>query len=368
MTAPQHLFGPVPSRRLGRSLGIDLVPFKTCTYDCVYCECGRTTRHTTHRREFFPVREVLQELDQFLAGNPDLDFLTFSGSGEPTLSLSLGTVIAHLKKAHPEHRVAVLTNGSLLWRGEVRRELAGSDVVLPTLTSTDPETWRRIHRPCPDLDLRKILQGMVSFRKEFQGETWVEVFVIPGLNTGADQVTGIRNFLRRMQPDRIQLNTLDRPGADAWVTPAGPEELTGFAEGLGEEVEIIADLPEAGEGEGVPASLGRSAACLSAGPAPSRTWPGSWACTRPRSGSTWRCSSGWERWRCGGAGGGSSTSAGADPAGPPLQTSLPRTPPAHPPPSPGSLPATVPSSEPSLCSRGAQSGMPLPRPPPGARR
>jgi wyosine [tRNA(Phe)-imidazoG37] synthetase (radical SAM superfamily) len=247
MTATQHLFGPVPSRRLGRSLGIDLVPFKTCTYDCVYCECGRTTRHTTHRREFFPVRQILREMDAFLTGEQDLDFITFSGSGEPTLSLSLGTVIRHLKKAHPEHRVAVLTNGSLLWMDGVRRDLAGADVVLPTLTSTDPETWRRIHRPCPDLDLGKILQGMVSFRDAFHGEIWVEVFVIPDLNTGADQVTGIRNVLQQMRPDRIQLNTLDRPGADVWVKPAGPDELKICAEALGERVEIISDQPEGRE-------------------------------------------------------------------------------------------------------------------------
>jgi wyosine [tRNA(Phe)-imidazoG37] synthetase (radical SAM superfamily) len=247
MTTSQHLFGPVPSRRLGRSLGIDLVPFKTCTYDCVYCECGRTTTKTTHRQEFFPVREVLDELDAFLAGNPALDFITFSGSGEPTLSLSLGTVIRYLKDIHPEYRVAVLTNGSLLWMPEVRRDLGMANVVLPTLTATDLDTWRTIHRPSSDLDLEEILQGIISFREEFTGEIWIEVFVIPGLNTGTGQLDGLRDTLCRIQPDRIQVNTLDRPGAEAWVKPAGPEELKRYAGVLGEGVEIIADVPEAGE-------------------------------------------------------------------------------------------------------------------------
>lgn len=254
MTARQHLFGPVPSRRLGRSLGIDLVPFKTCTYDCVYCECGRTTTNTTRRLEFFPVREILQELDAFLAGEPDLDFITFSGSGEPTLSLSMGTVIRNLKENHPEYRVAVLTNGSLLWMGEVREDLGRADVVLPTLTSTDPDIWKRIHRPSPDLELEKILQGMISFRKEFTGEIWIEVFVIPGLNTGTTHLAGLRETFCRIKPDRIQLNTLDRPAADAWVGPAGQEVLKRCAGALGEGVEIIADQAdgsEKGRGHGI---------------------------------------------------------------------------------------------------------------------
>jgi wyosine [tRNA(Phe)-imidazoG37] synthetase (radical SAM superfamily) len=129
-----RLFGPVHSRRLGRSLGIDLVPFKTCTYNCVYCECGPTTVESIERGEFFPIREVLAELRDYLSGSPELDFITFSGSGEPTLSSSIGEVIRFLKDSYPSYRIAVLTNGSLFWRPDVRGELLPADVILPTLS------------------------------------------------------------------------------------------------------------------------------------------------------------------------------------------------------------------------------------------
>lgn len=220
-----HLFGPVSSRRLGRSLGIDLVPFKTCTYNCVYCECGATTDRTTGRKEFFPVEEVESELADFLAGSPPLDFITFSGSGEPTLSLSIGEVIRFLKDRYPAYRVAVLTNGCLLADPEVRRDLLPADVVLPTLSSIYEPAFRKIHRPAPEISLEKVLRGLVQFRKEYPGEIWLEVFIVPGVNTSDEELYGLRDILREIRPDRVQLNTLDRPGTEAWVRPAGREEL-----------------------------------------------------------------------------------------------------------------------------------------------
>ncbi len=226
-----HLFGPVHSRRLGRSLGIDLVPFKTCSYDCVYCECGPTTIATTKRWEFFPVQEVIAELRDYLSHSPELDFITFSGSGEPTLSSSIGEVICFIKDSFPAYRIAVLTNGSLLWRSDVRRELLPADVILPTLSSVFNETFRRIHRPVRGISAMQIVEGLEYLRHEYTGEIWLEVFIIPGINTSPEELEGLRAAIERIRPDRVQLNTLDRPGSEDWVQPASPgqlEKIRGF--------------------------------------------------------------------------------------------------------------------------------------------
>ena len=233
-----HLFGPVQSRRLGRSLGIDLVPCSICTYDCVYCECGTTNTMTAGRREFFPVAEVLGELADCLSRSPALNFATFSGSGEPTLSLSIGTAIRFIKERFARYRVAVLTNGSLLADPAVRRDLLPADVVLPTLSTVNEETFKAIHRPAPGISLPEILDGLIRFREEYEGEIWLEVFIVPGLNTSGAELAGLRDVLARIRPDKVQLNTLDRPGTEAWVRPAGPAEL--------ERVRKILDYPGTG--------------------------------------------------------------------------------------------------------------------------
>ena len=220
-----HIFGPVMSRRLGRSLGIDLLPFKTCSYDCVYCECGATTHITTKRAEFFPTEEVISQLDTVLRERPTLDYITFAGSGEPTLSLSIGRIIRHLKTAYPEYKVAVLTNGSLLGNKEVAADLSQADLVIPTLTSTSQETFEKIHRPYPGLLTKTIISDILEFRKEFQGEIWLEIFLIPDLNTSLEELASLRDVIDKIQPARIQLNTLDRPAAEDWVTAPDPDEL-----------------------------------------------------------------------------------------------------------------------------------------------
>ncbi|MDD4445766.1 MAG: radical SAM protein [Eubacteriales bacterium] len=220
-----HIFGPVSSRRLGRSLGIDLLPFKTCSYSCVYCECGATTRLTTERAEFFPTEEVIAQLDKFLEKGPVLDYVTFAGSGEPTLSLSLGKIIRHLKTTYPQYKVAVLTNGSLLGNKEVRADLTGADLVIPTLTSTSQETFEKIHRPHSGLLTKTIISDILEFGKEFAGDIWLEIFLIPDLNTTAEELTALREIIQLIQPARIQLNTLDRPAAEDWVTAPNEEEL-----------------------------------------------------------------------------------------------------------------------------------------------
>ena len=220
-----HIFGPVMSRRLGRSLGIDLLPFKTCSYNCVYCECGATTHLTTKRAEFFPTEEVISQLDEVLSHGPALDYITFAGSGEPTLSLSLGDVITYLKTNYPQYKVAVLTNGSLVDNKEVVADLSGADLVIPTLTSASQETFERIHRPYPGLLTKTIISDILEFQKEFQGEIWLEIFLIPDMNTTAEELESLREVIHMIRPARIQLNTLDRPAVEDWVTALDPNEL-----------------------------------------------------------------------------------------------------------------------------------------------
>lgn len=224
-----HIFGPVLSRRLGRSLGIDLLPFKTCSFNCIYCECGPTINHSITRKEFFPVEDIIDELDEVLSGRPELDYVTFAGSGEPTLSLSIGRIISHVKENYPDYRIAVLTNGSLLLLPEVRRDLLDADLIIPTLSTTSQRTFECIHRPVPGLSVSGVIEGIGALRKEFSHQIWLEVFLVPLLNTTRKELSRLYNTMYAIQPDRIQINTLDRPGTESWVQAVNPDEIANIA-------------------------------------------------------------------------------------------------------------------------------------------
>src|SRR4030042_7030693 len=200
----QHIFGPVPSRRLGRSLGIDLIPSKTCTYDCLYCQVGRTTEKTITRKSWVNIDEVIAELKTKLLAKPD--YITLSGSGEPTLFDGCGRLIEKIKQI-TNIPVAVITNGSLLFMPEVRKELLAADVVMPSLDAGDEETFKKINRPCSRITFDKMLQGLIDFRKEFKGKYWLEVFLVAGLNDSDEQIDKIAACIEKIQPDKVQLNT-----------------------------------------------------------------------------------------------------------------------------------------------------------------
>ncbi|MBN2080537.1 MAG: radical SAM protein [Spirochaetes bacterium] len=225
----KYLFGPVNSRRLGISLGVDLVPHKTCSLNCVYCECGDTTALVTDVAEWVPTREVIAELDEYLEGSPRLDVLTFSGSGEPTLHSGIGEIITHIRTRYPQYRIAVLTNGTMLVDPGVRRSIRDADIVVPSLDAVSPDLFERIARPAPGVRIDEVIEGLVDFRREFRGLLLLEIFVVPGVNDGDDELAALKDACLRIRPDRIQLNTLDRPGAVHWIRPATVGELDSIA-------------------------------------------------------------------------------------------------------------------------------------------
>lgn len=237
----KYLYGPVPSRRLGRSLGVDIVPFKFCSLDCVYCQLDKTTKKTLHRRDFVPVEAVLAELKDKLAEGLEADFISISGSGEPTLNSRLGELIEGIKKI-TNIPVAILTNGTLLYRQEVRADCAKADVVLPSLDAGDEQTFQRINRPHSGLSLERLISGLCAFRKEFTGQIWLEVFLIDGFNTDNEQIAKIKNAIDRIHPDKVQLNTAVRPTAEPAIKSLNAEKLQAIAKELGENCEVIADF------------------------------------------------------------------------------------------------------------------------------
>jgi wyosine [tRNA(Phe)-imidazoG37] synthetase (radical SAM superfamily) len=240
----KHLFGPVPSRRLGMSLGVDLVPHKVCSLNCIYCECGPTTKLTLDRKEYVKYDKVVQELDHFFSDNPDPDYITFSGAGEPTLNTRVGEVIRYIKGIRPEVSLAVLTNGTLFWRQDVRNELLEADLVLPSLDAASEETFMKINRPFADLDMVRYINGLIQFRRDFKGEIWLEVLIIPGINDSERDLKNLKHALEMIAADRVQLNTLDRPGAVEGIRAATRSELQEIVDYLElDSAEIIAAAP-----------------------------------------------------------------------------------------------------------------------------
>lgn len=234
------LFGPVPSRRFGRSLGVDLVPLKTCTTDCVFCEVGRTTALSLERREYVPVANVLRELAAWYALGIEADFITLAGSGEPTLHSRFGEVLAAVRAQPRRIRSALLTNSSLLHLPEVRRDAARADVVKATLSAWDQASYAALTRPAASLNFERLVEGLRQFRREYDGALWLEVFLVPGLNDAPDAVRRIAHLARSIAPDRIQLNTAVRPTADAHVSVVPPERLAELAALFEPEAETIA--------------------------------------------------------------------------------------------------------------------------------
>lgn len=206
------VYGPVPSRRLGLSLGLNIIPAKTCTLDCLYCQCGRTTRKTLQRRSFYPVREVLAAVRAAVKQHRT-EFITFSGAGEPTLNADIGRLIRALRR---EHRipVAVITNSTLLSDPQVRRDIGAADLVVPSLDAADQRTFARVDRCHRDLKVDAVIDGLVRFRRQFRGQLWLEIMLVKGVNDAPEHLARLRLAADRVRPDRIHLNTVVRPPAE----------------------------------------------------------------------------------------------------------------------------------------------------------
>jgi wyosine [tRNA(Phe)-imidazoG37] synthetase (radical SAM superfamily) len=235
-----RLFGPVPSRRLGRSLGVDLVPCKTCSYDCIYCQLGCTTRKTVRRREYVGVEQVAQQLQERLRQGLTADYITLSGSGEPTLCSRLGSLIDRIKSitAIP---VAILTNGSLLRDSGVRREVKKADLVIPSLDAGSELMFHLVNRPHPDVTHEGVIEGLRRFRQQYAGSMWLEVFLVGGITATQTGVEDIASLVRDISPDKVQLNTVTRPPCDQSACAVPETKMRRFAHVFECEAEVIVD-------------------------------------------------------------------------------------------------------------------------------
>jgi wyosine [tRNA(Phe)-imidazoG37] synthetase (radical SAM superfamily) len=237
----KYLFGPVPSRRLGRSLGVDIIPLKTCTQNCIYCQLGKDAPQTLDRKEYAPVDAVLDELKTKVADGLEADFITISGSGEPTLHLGLGRLIDGIRGL-TNIPVAVITNGTLLFRADVRDDCCKADVVLPSLDAGDAETFQKMNHPHPELDFEQYIDGLVRFRSEYAGQIWLEVFFCEGINTTEQAISNLKMRIAKIHPDKIQVNTSVRPVVHPEAARVEPEQLEQIAHALSEKAEVIADF------------------------------------------------------------------------------------------------------------------------------
>ncbi len=246
----KYFYGPVPSRRLGRSYGVDIVPFKVCTLDCVYCQLGKTADRIIERKDYGSIEPILDELREILTEGLEADFITIAGSGEPTLNLRLGELIDGIKKI-TDIPVAILTNGTLLYKEDVRADCAKADVVMPSLDAGDEQTFQRINQPHNDISIENLISGLCAFREEFSGRIWLEVFFVEGLNTDAEQISKIRNAIELIRPDKVQLNTAVRPTAEADIKRPDAEKLQAIATRLGPKCEVVADFSLSHHGRGL---------------------------------------------------------------------------------------------------------------------
>ncbi len=235
-----YVFGPVPSRRLGQSLGIDTIPLKTCNWNCVYCQLGRTLPVTNARKTYYPVDGILAEVRQALASHsPDeIDWVTFVGSGEPTLHKDIGLLIREVKRI-TDLPVAVITNGSLLYLSDVREELRAADAVLPTLDAGNAALYRKINRPHPEVTFERLLEGLTRFREVYEGHLWVEVMLVRGLNDTETALREIASALRRIQPEEVHILLPTRPPVEPWVQPSDEEGLLRARAILGDIARVV---------------------------------------------------------------------------------------------------------------------------------
>lgn len=240
----EYIFGPVNSRRLGVSLGVDLVPPKICSLNCSYCESGTTTQLTTKRAEYVRIDKVLGELHHYIQNNESPDFITLSGYGEPTLNTGMGYLIQEIKANYPTVKIAVITNGTLLNMDSVRQELQSADIVMPSLDASSILQFKKINKPHFKLNLKSHIQGLIDFSQGYKGKLWLEILFLKNHNDSTEEINQLKIILNKIIADKIQLNTLDRPGVDETLKPVSREFLENICNRWSDlPVEIISKVP-----------------------------------------------------------------------------------------------------------------------------
>jgi len=234
----KYIFGPVPSRRLGHSLGVDLVPYKVCTFDCIYCELGRTTVKTMERKEYYPVKEILKELSLKLKEKIKIDYITIAGSGEPTLYSKIKELITEIKEI-TDIPVAILTNSSLLWDKNVREDIKDADLIMPSLDAGDEICFNKVNRPFKDLSFKKIIEGLIEFSCNYKNKIWLEVLLVKDITANDEQVRKIAELTKNLKVDKIQLNTVNRPPAESFAHPISIDEMNYYKNFFMNNSEII---------------------------------------------------------------------------------------------------------------------------------
>ncbi len=221
----KHLFGPVISRRLGISLGVDVVPYKYCSMDCVYCEVGATTHLINKAENLVDFEEVIKELDEYISENPKLDYITFSGAGEPLLYTKIGDLINYIKDKYPQYKLALITNSSHIDRQDIQEELLKLDMIMPSLDAVDQAIFEAVNRPHKEIKVSNIINNLIAFNNRFPGEMWLEIFFVPNINDTPEELSRMRDVIAKINPERVQLNALDRPGTEAWVVQEDRNKL-----------------------------------------------------------------------------------------------------------------------------------------------
>lgn len=238
----KYIYGPVQSRRLGLSLGLNLTPHKICSFNCVYCQLGKTGGATLERKEYIPIREILEELRSWFLNHDlegrNLNYITLSGSGEPTLNINIGTLISEIKKISPRP-IAVITNASLLNDPSVRKALAYADLIVPSLDAATEQVFREIDRPHQDIKIEGIIESLAGLRRDFHGKIWLEIMLVRGINDDLRHIKKLKEVVDRINPDKIQLNSPVRTTAEPGILPVDKSKLKKIKEILGDKCEMI---------------------------------------------------------------------------------------------------------------------------------
>ncbi|SMB79341.1 Wyosine [tRNA(Phe)-imidazoG37] synthetase, radical SAM superfamily [Desulfonispora thiosulfatigenes DSM 11270] len=232
MKEMKYIFGSVPSRRMGLSLGVSPIPKKTCNYACTYCQLGKTYNLANTRQMFYPVQDIIAEFEETIANSPNFDVVTIVGEGEPTLYLGLGDLISEIKK-RTDKPVAVITNAALLYDENVQLELSKADIVLPSMDAYDNTTYRKINRPYGKLNYDEVYKGLVTFSEKYEGQLWLEIMLIDEVNDDEEALNNYAKLLNNIKYDRLYLNTPVRPPAESYVKEINSEKMLYAVEKLG---------------------------------------------------------------------------------------------------------------------------------------